>query len=182
MVLIVWPVSPGSMISGTEPQWKLCTRACCFGAEHRGAASHGVPQVITSITGNPNGSGQSMGNTALRRFQRHAAGFNLQCPAQARSPTRISLPRFIMASLSTCLSQIATAASTLRFSDASLRRSGPTGPFESSDPGRRRFTSSRAVAARTATARLSQVRASRARAGRVANQIDLNQTAHLGAE
>ena len=96
------------MISGTEPQWKLCTRACCFGAEHRGAASHGVPQVITSITGNPNGSGQSMGNTALRRFQRHAAGFNLQCPAQARSPTRISLPRFIMASLSTCLSQIAT--------------------------------------------------------------------------
>ena len=146
------------------------------------AQSTGVPQVITSIIGNPNGSGQSMGNTALRRFQRHAAGFNLQCPAQAGSPTRISLPRFIMATLSTCLSQVATAASTSRFSDASLRRSGPTGPFESSDPGRRRFTSSRAVAARTATARLSQVRASRARAGRVANQIDPNQTAHLGAE
>ena len=139
--------------------------------------STGVPQDITSIIGNPNGSGQSMGNTALRRFQRHAAGFNLQCPAQAGSPTRISLPRFIMASLSTCLSQIATAASTSR-PDASLRRSGPTGPFESSDPGRRRFTSSRAVAARTAT--LSQVR--RAQTGRVANHIDLNQTAHLGAE
>jgi hypothetical protein len=72
--------------------------------------STGVPQVITSIIGNPNGSGQSMGNTALRRFQRHAAGFNLQCPAQAGSPTGISLPRFIMASPSTCLSQIATAA------------------------------------------------------------------------
>ena len=138
-----------------------------------------VPQVITSIIGNPNGSGQSMRNTALRRFQRHAAGFNLQCPAQAGSPTRIWLPRFIMASLSTCLSQT-TAASTSRFSNASLRRSGPTGPFELSDPGRRRFTRSRAVAARTAT--LSQVRASRAQTGRVANQIDLNQTAHLGAE
>jgi hypothetical protein len=63
------------------------------------AQSTGVPQVITSIIGNPNGSGQSMGNTALRRFQRHAAGFNLQCSPQSRSPTRISLPRFIMASL-----------------------------------------------------------------------------------
>jgi hypothetical protein len=42
---------------------------------------------------------------------------------------RISLPRFIMVTLSTCLSQIATAASTSRFSDASLREKRPDRAF-----------------------------------------------------
>jgi adenylate cyclase len=41
------PVSPSSMISGTEPWWK---------------ASTGVPQAIASIITSPNGSGQSIGN------------------------------------------------------------------------------------------------------------------------
>ena len=132
----------------------------------------GVPQVITSIIG-PNGSGQSMGNTAssvsatCRWLQSPMPSASRIANANFVAPVHHGIPVHL-------LKPNCNRGEYVAFR-ASLRRSGPTGPFESSDPGRRRFTSSRAVAARTATARLSQVRASRARAGRVADQIDPNQ-------
>ena len=43
------PVTPFSMISGTEPHRKART---------------GVPQAIASIMASPNGSGQSIGNSS----------------------------------------------------------------------------------------------------------------------
>ncbi|MNY83581.1 hypothetical protein D3C86_2264500 [compost metagenome] len=42
------PVTPGSMISGTDPQFQATT---------------GVPQAMASIITRPNGSGQAMGNS-----------------------------------------------------------------------------------------------------------------------
>ena len=49
MVSTMAPVTPSSMISGTEPQRN---------------ASTGVPQAMASIMERPNGSGQSTGNSS----------------------------------------------------------------------------------------------------------------------
>src|SRR6185369_2603581 len=50
-VSTIWPVTPLSTISGTDPQRK---------------ASTGVPQAMASIITMPNGSGQSTGNRRAR--------------------------------------------------------------------------------------------------------------------
>ena len=57
IVSTITPVTPWSMISGTEPQRK---------------ASTGVPQAMASIIDSPNGSGQSIGNSSARASPRNS--------------------------------------------------------------------------------------------------------------
>jgi hypothetical protein len=100
--------------------------------------SSGVPQVITSIIGNPNGSGQSMGTPLYVGFSDMplVSISNAECKPLANAnfaPVHHGIP------CPPAQAKLQPRRVRRVSRNASLRGSGPTGPFESSDAGRRKI-------------------------------------------
>jgi hypothetical protein len=139
-----------------------------------------VPQVITSIIGNPNGSGQSMGTPLYVGFSDMplVSISNAECKPLANAnfaPVHHGIP------CPPAQAKLQPRRVRRVSRNASLRGSGPTGPFESSDAGPTKDLRAAELSLLERPPFRKCVQVVR-KPAEWPTKIDLNQTTHLGAE